>query len=334
MFVFILQTLLLLLIAYILGCILGCLFHQWFGATEDASTGGASAATSGAATSSAATAGAVAAGAGAAALAAKSSASAKPAEPVAFTAAPKSTAKLVDDTPAEKPAPVAKAAPAPVAKAPAPKRKPAKAKPAAAVAAPAGKKDDLKRIKGIGPQNEARLNAVNVTLFQQIADWTKKDQAEMGERLAFPGRIEREEWVKQAKLLAAGKETQFSKRVDRGEVDSSKGKASVGDLGKKPSVLDAPKKSGADNLTLIDGVGNALEKKLNDLGIYHFSQIAKWTKANEVWIGNEINFPGRPQRENWVSESKILAAGGTTDHAKRVEKGEISSSRKSKDDEK
>ena len=191
-------------------------------------------------------------------------------------------------------------------------------------------KDDLKRIKGIGPQNEGRLNNEGVIAFQQIADWTAKDQREMGERLAFPGRIEREEWVKQAKVLAKGGTTEFAKRVDKGEVESSKGKANAGNMGKKPSTMGSAPAGGGDNLTLIDGVGNALEKKLFSLGIYTFDQISKWSKDNETWVGNEIGFPGRPERENWVSEAKTLAKGGMTEHAKRVERGEITSSRKTK----
>ncbi len=63
-------------------------------------------------------------------------------------------------------------------------------------------RDDLKLIKGIGPQNEKRLNAIKVTRFEHVAAWSKKEQADIGLRLAFPGRIEREEWVKQAKILA------------------------------------------------------------------------------------------------------------------------------------
>ncbi|MEO0956109.1 MAG: hypothetical protein AAFY12_14030 [Pseudomonadota bacterium] len=39
--------------------------------------------------------------------------------------------------------------------------------------------------------------------------------------MSFPGRIEREDWIAQARTLAEGKETEFSKRVDAGEVESS-----------------------------------------------------------------------------------------------------------------
>ena len=86
---------------------------------------------------------------------------------------------------------------------------------------PSGGADDLKRIRGIGPQNEERLRSIGVTRFAQIAAWTPEDEHEIGVRLAFPGRIEREQWVAQARSLAAGEATPFSTRVDAGEVRTS-----------------------------------------------------------------------------------------------------------------
>ncbi|MEQ8479370.1 MAG: hypothetical protein RIC18_01850 [Hoeflea sp.] len=108
---------------------------------------------------------------------------------------------------------------------------PSKTKPAAAKAksgsgkapAVAAGPDNLKKIKGVGPQLEAKLNAIGVTSFAQIAKWTKKQQAEFSEQLSFPGRIERDDWVAQAKVLAKGGDTEFSKRVVKGDVASSKG---------------------------------------------------------------------------------------------------------------
>lgn len=101
-------------------------------------------------------------------------------------------------------------------KAAAAKPKPAKAKPKAATVA-----DNLKQIKGVGPQIEAKLNAAGINSFAQIAAWTKKEQADFAEQLSFAGRIEREDWVNQAKILAKGGSTEFAKRVAKGEVASS-----------------------------------------------------------------------------------------------------------------
>ena len=95
-------------------------------------------------------------------------------------------------------------------------------RPLGLAAARGGKPDDLKRIKGIGKQNEARLHGLGVWHFFQIAAWTPENVKWIGSFLAFPGRIDREEWIKQAKDLAAGRETEFSKRADAGLVPTSK----------------------------------------------------------------------------------------------------------------
>ncbi|WP_292897772.1 ATP-binding cassette domain-containing protein [Nitratireductor sp.] len=85
----------------------------------------------------------------------------------------------------------------------------------------AGGANNLTRVKGIGPANEKKLNALGIWHFDQIAAWKKAEVQWVGSYLAFPGRIEREEWVKQAKVLAKGGETEFSKRVDKGQVATS-----------------------------------------------------------------------------------------------------------------
>ena len=84
-----------------------------------------------------------------------------------------------------------------------------------------------------------------------------------------------------------------------------------------------------DNLTLIKGIGNVLEKRLFDLGVFHFEQIANWTKEQAVEFSKAVGFPGRVERENWVKEAAIFAKGATTDHTRKVEAGNIPTSRKS-----
>ncbi len=100
--------------------------------------------------------------------------------------------------PAKKPAKAkAEKAPAP-AKAPAAKKA---AKPAKAEAAPAAA-DDLKKLSGVGPALEKKLNAAGITSYAQIAAWTDADVAAIDEQLSFKGKIEREGWIDQAKELA------------------------------------------------------------------------------------------------------------------------------------
>lgn len=77
--------------------------------------------------------------------------------------------------------------------------------------------DDLKRIRGIGVLIEKKLNSMGITGYEQIANWSSTDIDRVSEVLDFKGRIERENWVEQARILAVGGHTEFSRRSDRGE---------------------------------------------------------------------------------------------------------------------
>ena len=75
----------------------------------------------------------------------------------------------------------------------------------AAAAAPVAATDDLVLIKGVGPKLVALLGSMGITRFAQIAAWSDADIAEIDSQLGtFAGRIERDSWVEQCKLLAAG----------------------------------------------------------------------------------------------------------------------------------
>ncbi|UVC17472.1 proton-conducting membrane transporter [Mesorhizobium onobrychidis] len=81
-----------------------------------------------------------------------------------------------------------------------------------ATAAAADKTDSLRRLIGIGPVNERKLHGLGVRTYAQIAAWTAADIKRIEDVLQFDGRIERERWIEQAKLLAAGDEKEFARR--------------------------------------------------------------------------------------------------------------------------
>ena len=84
------------------------------------------------------------------------------------------------------------------------KPKKAKSKVVSATAAKSKSKevrDDLTKLSGVGPALLKKLNAVDITKFEQIAAWTSDDVAAMDEKLMLKGRIDREGWIKQAKEL-------------------------------------------------------------------------------------------------------------------------------------
>jgi predicted flap endonuclease-1-like 5' DNA nuclease len=114
--------------------------------------------------------------------------------------------------PAERPAaepaitarPVAAAAiqkPAPPAKAPKPARS-IDPKPATLAQPRPGGPDNLKQIKGIGPKIEASLHAMGIFHIDQIAGWSKANVEWVDAQLSFKGRIRRERWVEQAMELS------------------------------------------------------------------------------------------------------------------------------------
>ena len=102
--------------------------------------------------------------------------------------------------------------------------KPAAQKPAAKVAevAPADKNrpagiskpatvDDLKLISGVGPKIEGTLHGLGVFTFAQVASWKKAEREWVDGYLKFSGRIERDDWQKQAKALAEGGVAEYIK---------------------------------------------------------------------------------------------------------------------------
>ena len=75
--------------------------------------------------------------------------------------------------------------------------------------------DDLKMIKGVGPKLEQLLHRLGFFHYDQIANWTPAEVAWVDENLeGFKGRVSRDGWVDQARILADGGQTEFSKRAE------------------------------------------------------------------------------------------------------------------------
>ncbi|WP_375279983.1 NADH-quinone oxidoreductase subunit E [Pseudooctadecabacter sp.] len=75
-----------------------------------------------------------------------------------------------------------------------------------------------------------------------------------------------------------------------------------------PTGLDAPRDGIPDDLTKISGIGPKLAVLCNDLGFYHYDQIAAWTDDEIAWVDDNLEgFKGRVTRDNWVGQAKALA---------------------------
>lgn len=159
--------------------------------------------------------------------------------------------------------------------------------------------DDLTIISGIGGWIKEKLNVLDIYTFRQISNFSEEDVHAVTEAIEyFPGRIERDEWILQAKELdrIAGKKDELLKRIK----------------GRKGMIyydrLGIEHKQNANNLTLIKGIGLWIEERLNLLDIYTFEQISKLTSADIKTITEILEIsPGRIERDNWVTQASSLA---------------------------
>ena len=223
-------------------------------------------------------------------------------------------------------------------------------KPAGIAVPEAGEVDDLKWIKGIGPRNEKACHALGIYQFRQIAMWTPDEAIWVGHHMAFPGRIEREHWIAQARLLASGGETEHAKAVKSGSIviddtadeplDQDSAAMLANSLPEQAASVEGEDKHAGrrpyglasalgqpDDLKKIRGIGPQNERRLHALGIWHFAQIAAWSEDNVKWVGSYLAFAGRIDREKWIAQARDLAAGRDAESSRRTPAGKAPTSK-------
>jgi predicted flap endonuclease-1-like 5' DNA nuclease len=210
-------------------------------------------------------------------------------------------------------------------------------------------RDNLQRISGISAEIERLLNNEGVVRYAQITSWSRSDVDRFDRLLGNSGRIARENWIEQAGILAGGGETAFSRSfnlstgslgadvtaapaVERSMQDESpdgaRDRSAVRPerIGQQLSER-IRRSSEADDLKRIRGIGVLIEKKLNSMKITSYDQIANWSRADVERVSQVLDFKGRIERENWIEQARILASGGQTEFARRVDRGELESSK-------
>jgi len=173
-------------------------------------------------------------------------------------------------------------------------------------------KDDLKMISGIGPVIEKRLNALDIYTFRQISNFTAQDIETINDAIIyFSDRIDRDEWVAQAKELVQSNDrrTELFKRISERRKNIFYNRIGVA------------KKEDADDLTLISGIGGWIKEKLYVLDIYTFKQISNFNSEDVAAVTEAIEyFPGRIERDEWIFQAKELVriAGNKSELLKRI----------------
>lgn len=80
---------------------------------------------------------------------------------------------------------------------------------------------------------------------------------------------------------------------------------SAEEAGIKPELLKTAM-GDPDDLTKIKGIGKVLAEDLNEMGVYHFSQIAGWSEDNIKFMDEQFSPKGRASRDEWVAQAKAL----------------------------
>lgn len=90
-------------------------------------------------------------------------------------------------------------------------------------------------------------------------------------------------------------------------------------VGQQPKGLTAPRGGNADDLKTIEGIGPGMERLCNDLGFFHFDQIAGWTAPEIAWVdANLKGFKGRVTRDRWVRQAKLIGEVGIEEFRRRA----------------
>ncbi len=127
-----------------------------------------------------------------------------------------------------------------------------------------------------------------------------------------------------AEAKAAAAKAKADAEAAKGEDYDGDGILEGENEGTRPEALSAAREGGADDLKKIKGVGPKMEQTCNELGFYHFDQIAAWTDQEVAWVNANLKgFKGRVTRDNWVEQAKLLAAGKDTEFSKKVDKGGV-----------
>ena len=167
-------------------------------------------------------------------------------------------------------------------------------------------RDDLQVIKGIGPFIEEKLNALGITTYRQIANMTAKLETQVNEAIEFfPGRVKRDQWVAQAKILL-GEDAKLDEKAlkEAEELERIAQKAETIDF----DTLGVATFDEKDDLQTIKGIGPFIADKLYALGIYTFAQVGNMTPKIEEEVNKAIEFfPGRVKRDEWAKQAKELA---------------------------
>jgi predicted flap endonuclease-1-like 5' DNA nuclease len=144
---------------------------------------------------------------------------------------------------------------------------------------------------------------------ETVAEEIKKDVKEVQETKVSVAEVTPKEVTEVIKEDIKVKEETKADVVEKAVVETAKeevSEVSTPEETSSPVLLTEAPEAGADKLSALKGIGPVLEKKLNELGVYTYEQIASWDAEQELWIGSQMAFPKKVTKEEWVKQAKEL----------------------------
>ena len=199
--------------------------------------------------------------------------------------------------------------------------------------------DDLTKIKGISYALEPRINDLGIYQYKQIALWSQANRDAFSARINTKGCAKDEQWVNQAVDLHRQHHrenlTPLVNIYQNPEMESSDVSAAAPVVKSEPhpprpvartsglprefdgqpirvdhklGVLFTEKPTKIDDLKRIKGVAGVLEARLHEFGLYRFKQIEIWTDEQVAEFSEQLSFPGRIERDEWVKQATAFHA--------------------------
>ena len=197
---------------------------------------------------------------------------------------------------------------------------------------PADGEDDLTRIRGIDAGLRARLAALGIRTFGQIAALRGDDVRSISDELALGRQISRQNWIEQAALLInpvataepdALPRSRFTSVLPTPDIIPVDDDDTIGtvDGDPPPFAVEAVRLPGGsytiDRLDLIQGIDGSMLARLMREGVTSFRSIANWTRADIDRVESALKAHGQVSRQNWIEQAALLAHKGTSAFAAR-----------------
>ena len=165
--------------------------------------------------------------------------------------------------------------------------------------ASAENKDNLQLVNYITAFDEAKLNALGIFKYGQIANFNKTDVKLVNKLIEIEeGRIGNEDWVTQANYLNT---SAFEATLSR--ISGRQDLVEWSRIGK----VDIAQQ---EDLQVVSGIGLFIEQKLYALGIHRLEQIAKFNGVDETEMNNILELvSGHIQGDKWVEQAKAIVKG-------------------------